>query len=268
MQSQPSGDTETFGDQSHLSGDTKIIMDHPHPSWDMEVTQEKPKFPKDLEEHEAVTQEPTSLQPPVEATTKNQAVPTKTQEDTKTRTHEYVSTQEPTSSPLDVGVDKKAFQEEGVVTQEPTSSELIIEVHQQEEVVEPLVAEEVVSLPIQNNQDETLDNKVWTQSSQEIFNLDYDEEKDAGEENIQGLIEELSLLKIEVNKWKGEVDRYQEGMIPLVQHRNTIRELREIWAEELMFHKFRWEEIQKELKELKKLKSMQVEKDQLYTLSQ
>ena len=54
------------------------------------------------------------------------------------------------------------------------------------------------------------------QSSQEFFNLEPDEEKDAGEEKIQGLIEELSLLKIEVKKWKSEVDRYQKGMIPIV----------------------------------------------------
>ena len=84
-------------------------------------------------------------------------------------------------------VDKKRFQEEGAVTQEPTSSELIAEVHWQAEVVEPLVEEEVVSLLIQNNQAETLENKVWTQSSQEFVNLDSDEE-DAGEEKIQGLI--------------------------------------------------------------------------------
>ena len=57
-------------------------------------------------------------------------------------------------------------------------------------------------------------------------------------------------------------------MVPLTEHRKTIRELKERWAEELVFHKFHWEEIQKELKELKKFKSMHVEKDQLYTLSQ
>ena len=56
-------------------------------------------------------------------------------------------------------------------------------------------------------------------------------------------------------------------MVPLAKHRKTIKELKEIWVEELMFHKFFWEDIQKELKELKKFKSMQVEKDQLYTLS-
>ena len=57
-------------------------------------------------------------------------------------------------------------------------------------------------------------------------------------------------------------------MVSLAKHRNTIRELKEKRAKELMSHKFCGEELQKELKELKKFKSMQVEKDQLYTLSQ
>ena len=121
-----------------------------------------------------------------------------------------------------VEFEKKGFQEEGVVTQEPTSSKLITEVHLQAEVVGTLVEEEAVSLLIQNNQAETLDNKVWTQSSQDFVNLYSDEEKDAGEERIQGLIEELSLLKIEVKKWKSEVDRFKKGMIPLVHHINTM----------------------------------------------
>ena len=86
-----------------------------------------------------------------------------------------------------------------------------------------------------------MDNKVWMKSSQEFVNLDSNEEKDMGEENIQGLIEELSLLKIEVNKWKSEVDRYKKGIIPTVQHRKTISELREIWVEELIFQKCHWE---------------------------
>ena len=54
---------------------------------------------------------------------------------------------------------------------------------------------------------------------------------------MQGLIEELSLLKIEVNKWKSRVDRYQEGMIPLVEHRKNIMEMRERWVEELEFQR-------------------------------
>ena len=57
-------------------------------------------------------------------------------------------------------------------------------------------------------------------------------------------------------------------MVPLVEHRKNIKELREKWAEELIFQIFHWEEVQKELKELKKFNSIQKEKDQLYTLSQ
>ena len=64
------------------------------------------------------------------------------------------------------------------------------------------------------------------------------------------------------------MERYQEGMVPLAEHRKTIKELRERWEEELMFQKFCWEEIHNELKELKRFKSMQVKKDQLYALSQ
>ena len=63
------------------------------------------------------------------------------------------------------------------------------------------------------------------------------------------------------------MDRYKKGMIPIVQHKKAISELRERWAEELIFQKYYWEEVQKELKELKKFKSMQKEKDQLYILS-
>ena len=64
------------------------------------------------------------------------------------------------------------------------------------------------------------------------------------------------------------MDRYQQGMIPISQHRKTISEMRERWEEELIFQKYLWEEVQKELKEMKKFKSMQKEKDQLYILSQ
>ena len=57
------------------------------------------------------------------------------------------------------------------------------------------------------------------------------------------------------------MERYQEGMVSLAEHRKTIRELKEKWAEELMTHKCCEEELQKELRELKKFKSMQEEKD-------
>ena len=63
------------------------------------------------------------------------------------------------------------------------------------------------------------------------------------------------------------MERYQEGMVCLAEHIKIIRELKEKWEKELMTQKIYGEELQKELKELKKFKSMQVEKDQLYTLS-
>ena len=63
------------------------------------------------------------------------------------------------------------------------------------------------------------------------------------------------------------MESYQEGMVSLVEHKKTIRGLKEKWAEELMTQKLREEELQKELRELKKFKSMLEEKDQMYALS-
>ena len=134
--------------------------------------------------------------------------------------------------------------EEDVVTQEPTSPREVAEVPMQAETVETLI-EEVVTLPVHNVQAETSNGKVNTQFSQKFVNLDSDDEENAGDERIQGLIKELSLLKMEVKKWKRQVDNYQEGMIPLIDHEKTIRELREKWEKELMFQKLQWEYIQK-----------------------
>ena len=145
---------------------------------------------------------------------------------------------------------------------------MIAEVPMQEKTTETLIEEEAITPPVQNIHAETSNGKVCTQFSQNFVNVDSDDEENAGDERIQGLIRELSLLKIEVKKWKRQEVKYQEGMIPLADHEKTIRELREKWVEELMFQKLRWKKIQKELKEMKRFKSMQVEKDQLYTLSQ
>ena len=62
-------------------------------------------------------------------------------------------------------------------------------------------------------------------------------EENARDERIHGLIKEISVLKIEVKEWKRQVEKYQEGMIPLIDHEKTIREFREKWEEELMFQK-------------------------------
>ena len=113
---------------------------------------------------------------------------------------------------------------------------MVVEVPMHAKTVETMI-EEAVTLLVQNVQVETSNGKVCTQFSQNFVNLDSDDEENARDERIQGLIKEISLLKMEVKKWKRQVDKYQEGMIPLIDHENTIRELREKWAEELMFQK-------------------------------
>ena len=63
------------------------------------------------------------------------------------------------------------------------------------------------------------------------------------------------------------MEEYQRGMISLSEHRKIIRGLEENWAEELLAHRIREEEIQSNLRELKKFQSMQKEKEQMYALS-
>ena len=74
-------------------------------------------------------------------------------------------------------------------------------------------------------------------------------------------------MKVEVKKWKDHVDRCNVGMVPCIENRKNINELREKQVEEIIFQRFHWEEVQRELKELNKFKSMQKEKDQLYAFS-
>ena len=57
-------------------------------------------------------------------------------------------------------------------------------------------------------------------------------------------------------------------MISLNEHRNIIRGLEENWAEERMTQRIQEEEIQSNLRELKKFQFMQKEKEQMYALSQ
>ena len=73
--------------------------------------------------------------------------------------------------------------------------------------------------------------------------MDSDNEEHAEDEEILKLKKELSILRIEVRKWRSQVERYQEGMVSLAEHRKTIRELKEKWAEELMSQKLHGEEL-------------------------
>ena len=56
-------------------------------------------------------------------------------------------------------------------------------------------------------------------------------------------------------------------MIALSEHRRIIRALEEQGAEERMAHIVQVEELQNEMRKLKKFSSMQKEKDQMYALS-
>ena len=89
----------------------------------------------------------------------------------------------------------------------------------------------------------TSGEKVWTQLPQSFINLDSDNEEHPKEEEILKLTKELSILRIEVRKWRSQVERYQEGMVSLAEHRNTIKELKEKWEEELMTQKLCGEEL-------------------------
>ena len=87
---------------------------------------------------------------------------------------------------------------------------------------------------LQDVQIGTSSDKVWTQLPQKIFNLDSDNEEHAEDEEIQRLTKELSILRIEVRKWRSHVERCQEGMVSLAEHKNTIKELKEKWVEGLI----------------------------------
>ena len=57
---------------------------------------------------------------------------------------------------------------------------------------------------------------------------------------------------MEVRKWKSQVEEYQEGIVSLTEHKKTIRRLEEKWVEERMTQRLREEELQTNLRELKK----------------
>ena len=90
---------------------------------------------------------------------------------------------------------------------------------------------------VQDVQIGTSDDKIWTRIPQNFVNVDSDNEEHAEDEEIQRLTKELSILRIEVRKWRSQVERCQEGMVSLAEHMKTIMELKEIWVEELMFQK-------------------------------
>ena len=86
------------------------------------------------------------------------------------------------------------IQRRNVVTQEPTPLEVISELSMQ---------------AVQDVQIGTSDDKGWTQLPQNFVNLDSNNEEHAEDEEIMKLTKELSILGIEVRKWRSQVERYQ-----------------------------------------------------------
>ena len=84
---------------------------------------------------------------------------------------------------------------------------------------------------------------------------------------ILNLTAEVLALRMEVIKWKSQMEENQKKMIALSEHRRIIRALEEQGAEERMSHRVHVEELQNEMRKLKKFSSMQKEKDQVYALS-
>ena len=74
---------------------------------------------------------------------------------------------------------------------------------------------------------------MWIDPVQNFIDLDSDKEEHHEEENLN-LIAEVSILRMEVIKWKSQVEEYQEGIISLTEHKKIIRRLEEKWAEERM----------------------------------
>ena len=97
---------------------------------------------------------------------------------------------------------------------------------------------------------------MWTEPLQNFIDLDSDKDEHPEEEKTLQPIGEISILRMEVRKWKSQVEEYQEGMVSLTEHKNTIRRLEEKWADEQMTQRLQEEELQNEITELKKFQSM------------
>ena len=84
---------------------------------------------------------------------------------------------------------------------------------------------------------------MWTKPLQNFIDLDSDKEEYPEEEETLNPTEEISILRMEVRKWRSQVEICQEGMVSLIEHKNAIRGLKEKWAEELMTQKLHEEEL-------------------------
>ena len=74
---------------------------------------------------------------------------------------------------------------------------------------------------------------MWIDPLQNFIDLDSDKEEHHEEEALNPTAE-ISNLRMEVIKWKSEVEEYQEGIVSLTEHKNIIKRQEEKRAEERM----------------------------------
>ena len=77
---------------------------------------------------------------------------------------------------------------------------------------------------------------------QNVIDLDSDKEEHHEDEALNPTVE-ISILRMEVIKWKSQVEEYQGGIISLTEHKNIIKRLEEKWAEEHMTKRLQEEEL-------------------------
>ena len=69
------------------------------------------------------------------------------------------------------------------------------------------------------------------ESLQNFINPNSDKEEYPEEEEALNPTAKNAILRMEVRKWKIQVEEYQEGMVSLTEHKKTIRILGEKWVE-------------------------------------
>ena len=127
-------------------------------------------------------------------------------------------------------------QKEDAVTQEPASPR-VVDVVAEESPEKVAVTQEPappeIASNVQNVQSGTFGDKVWIDPLQNFIDLDSDKEEHHEGETLNP-IAEISILRMEVIKWKIQVEEYQEGIVSLTEHKNIIKRLEEKWVEDRM----------------------------------
>ena len=151
---------------------------------------------------------------------------------------EVVVTQEPAT--LETISEVQGTQEEDTATQETVSLE-VMDVDVEEGPKEVAVTQEPATLIVKSDvqdaqKEDTIPQEPVPLPLRNFIDMDSDQEEHHKEENLD-LTAEVSILRMELIKWKSHMEEYQRGMISLSEHRKIIRGLEENWGKERMAHR-------------------------------